>query len=110
MAELVDKKYESDKLGIICSVRMGTDEAAIYTEPAAVSDSDLHGFNGSSPKRFGLHTRGVILKGASPALKGKSRFIPVGTVAALAALQKGEELNIGPGAWTITKKKDEFVV
>lgn len=110
MAELLDKKYESDKLGIVCQVRMGEAEAAVYTAPTAAQDSDLHGFNGASPKRFGLHCRGVRLKGASPDLKGKSRFVPVGTVAALAALVTGDELSIGAGAWKITKKKDEFVV
>lgn len=110
MAELLDKKYESDKLGIVCQVRMGEAEAAVYVEPAAVQDSQLHGFNGASPKRFGLHTRGLRLKGASPDLKGKTRFVPVGTVAAMAAQNIGDEISIGPGAWKITKKKDEFVV
>lgn len=113
MANFVDRKYESDLLGLIIQVRMGDGEAAVYgTEPTAAKDSSLHAFNGGSKRKFGVHARGLILKrttGTVPDLVVKRSFIPSPTVAAFDAVDLDSTLTISGNAWTVERKQSETV-
>lgn len=113
MANFVDKKYESDLLGLVIQVRMGDGEAAAYgTEPTAAKDSSLHAFNGGSKRKFGVHARGFILKrttGTEPDLRVRRSFIPSPTIAAFDATQLDSVVTISGTAWTVEKKQSETV-
>lgn len=116
MAANVEGFYESDKLGAIILVRLRASEGAAYTAavPAAnVSTLELHAFNGASKRRFGVHARGVKLSrvvGTGNEASKKRAFLPVGTVAALNAYKKGDEISIAGVPWKVSGKQDETIV
>lgn len=113
MANFVDKKYESDKLGLVIEVRMGTGEAAVYgVEPTGARDSALHAFNGASRRRFGVHARGYKLKrttGTAPNLRNFFSFIPSPTVTAFDAAALDSTITVDGVAWTLAEKISETV-
>ena len=111
MANFVDKKYESDLLGLVIQVRMSDAEADVYgTEPTAVRDSRLHAFNGGSRRKFGIHARGLILKrttGTAPDLRVRRTFLPKPTVALWEAVELDSAVTIGTISWTVDSKVAE---
>lgn len=113
MANFVDKKYESDLLGIVIQVRMGDGEAAVYAgEPTAAKDASLHAFNGGSKRKFGVHARGFKLvrtTGTAPNLIKHYTFIPCGSVTAYASQALDATVTIGGLAYTVEEKIPETV-
>jgi hypothetical protein len=108
MANFIDKKYESDTLGLVIQVRMADGEAAVYgTEPSGAKDSSLHAFNGGSRRKFGVHCRGFKLKrttGAAPDLRSHFSFLPSPTKTAFDAQKLDEVKTISGVAWTVIEK------
>jgi hypothetical protein len=113
MANFVDKKYESDQLGLVIQVRMGSDEAAVYgAEPTGTKDSNLHAFNGGSRRKFGVHSRGFKLKrstGTAPNLINHFAFLPSPTTTAFTAQALDATITIGGVDWKVDSKLPETV-
>jgi hypothetical protein len=111
MANFVDRKYESDLLGLVIQVRMSDQEAAVYgTEPAAARDSKLHAFNGGSKRKFGIHARGLILKrttGTAPDLRVRRTFLPKPTVTSWEGVALDSTVTIASVDWTVDSKTAE---
>jgi len=107
MANSKDLGYESSTLASTILVRLRAAEAAVYTPAAGDIAFNLHAFNGSSRKRFGIHARGAKIKrlvGTVPNQQTIYGFLPFGTQAALDALAINSTITIANVAWTVVSK------
>lgn len=109
MANSIDGTYDSTYLAQTIYVRLGAPEGAVYVAGAGTADIALHGFNGASRRRFGIHCRGAKLSRLDAGVV-KRAFLPYGTEAALDALELESSITIGGVAWRVKGKVPEQVV
>jgi hypothetical protein len=108
MANSIDGTYDSSLLAQTIYVRLGAAEGAVYVGGAATVDVGMHGFNGASRRRFGLHCRGARLGRLDNGVP-KRAFLPYGTEAALDALVLESTITIDGVVWKVKKKVPEQV-
>lgn len=114
MGRTVLRKYSTDS-GTIVRIRMGTDAAALASNPepaGAIDDANIFAFasNPGSRRKKALNARGLVLGrtvGAAPNTFVRRTFVPISTKTALDAIAIDTAVTIGGAEYTVKSKIQE---